>query len=239
MPAWTNATRLPLVVAMNCLNGLFNGIYGEDSLAEALQRAPNGGAVAVWASSSATGETTQSAVDQELFRLIFSGTYATVGEAVAVAKRVVANQDLRRSWIFFGDPAMRLNGAPVAATTSTLGAPPVIITQPHGTSIPAGQRAALSVAAVGMAPLTYQWYAQTSRSTMSLIPGATSNTYTTAVQNETISYMVRVSSPSGTTDSAIAVVATPPTITTASAWPAASARVGYALALTASDGALP
>ena len=26
VPAWTNGTRLPLIVAMNCLNGLFNGI---------------------------------------------------------------------------------------------------------------------------------------------------------------------------------------------------------------------
>ena len=113
---WANAAKLPFVVAMNCLNGLFNVLYGDDddeaSLAEAMVRAPNGGAVAVWASSSITPSATQALVNQELFRLIFSGTYATLGEAVAAAKRVVSNQDLRRSWIFFGDPAMRLIGAP-------------------------------------------------------------------------------------------------------------------------------
>ena len=31
-----------------------------------------------------------------------------IGEAVARAKAVVADQDVRRTWIFFGDPAMRL-----------------------------------------------------------------------------------------------------------------------------------
>ena len=51
---WRNATRLPFVVAMNCLNGLFTQIWDEESLAESLQRAPDQGAVAVWASSAVT-----------------------------------------------------------------------------------------------------------------------------------------------------------------------------------------
>jgi hypothetical protein len=111
--SWRNLSRLPFVVAMNCLNGLFDGVWDEESLAEALQRAPNGGAVAVWASSSVTSSSTQALVDQELFRLIFQGAYATLGETVVAATRVVANRDLRRSWIFFGDPAMHLSGAPL------------------------------------------------------------------------------------------------------------------------------
>jgi hypothetical protein len=125
----TNAARLPFVVAMNCLSGLFNQIWGEESLAEALQRAPNGGAVAVWASSSATPPSTQALVDQELFRLIFQGTYATVGEAVGAAKKVVTNPDLRRSWIFFGDPAMTLNGAPLPTSQVTRWTAPAPVSQ--------------------------------------------------------------------------------------------------------------
>ena len=239
VPSLVNATRLPLVVAMNCLNGLFNGIYGEDSLAEALLRAPAGGAVAVWASSSLTAEATQALVNQELFRLIFGGTYATVGEAVAMAKRVVANQDLRRSWIFFGDPAMRLNGAPQAATLSTLGALPVITTHPRSAAIASGQTARLSVIATGPAPLGYQWYARTSRTMMAPIGGATASTYTTPALAETVSYMVRVSNHSGATDSAVAVVSTPPAITTPDPWPAATASHVYSLALAAVNGASP
>ncbi len=70
---WTNS-RLPFVVAMNCLNGLFQGIYDEESLAETLLRAPQGGAVAVWASSGVTDTAMQAVVAQELYRLIFQGT---------------------------------------------------------------------------------------------------------------------------------------------------------------------
>ncbi|HEY7172610.1 MAG TPA: C25 family cysteine peptidase [Vicinamibacterales bacterium] len=109
---WKNAGRLPLVIAMNCLNGLFDSIWDEESLAEALMRAPDGGAVAAWASSSVTPSSTQALVNAELFRLIFGSRFATVGEAIAAAKRAVTKPDLRRSWIFFGDPAMELFGVP-------------------------------------------------------------------------------------------------------------------------------
>jgi Peptidase family C25 len=121
--SWQTAGRLPFVVAMSCLNGLFNGIYGEDSLAEAMQRAPGGGAVAVWASSSLTPAETQAVVNQELFRLVFGGAYATLGEAIVAAKRVAQNQDLRRSLIFFGDPAMHLSGTPLSLSAPPPSAP--------------------------------------------------------------------------------------------------------------------
>src|SRR6185295_13248500 len=129
----------------NCLNGLFNGIFGEESLAEALTRRQDGGAVAAWASSSATPPAVQSVVNQELFRLIFSGTYKTAGEAVAAAKRVVTNQDLRRSWIFFGDPAMQLSGAPQPTSVTA----PAVTTHPQSAQIVSGQQTTLTVAATG------------------------------------------------------------------------------------------
>ena len=109
--AWRPGTRLPVVVAMNCLNGLFQGIYGEESLAEAFLRAPEG-AVATWASSSLTYAAPQAAANQAFFRLTFQGAYATLGETVVAAKGTVSDRDVRRSWIFFGDPAMRLKGVP-------------------------------------------------------------------------------------------------------------------------------
>jgi hypothetical protein len=121
---WRNA-RLPFVVAMNCLNGLFQGIYDEESLAETLLRAPQGGAVAVWASSGITDTARQAVVAQELYRLIFQGNGATLGEVVAAAKRVAAG-DVRRSWIFFGDPALRLKGIRPADAAAALSAPVVL-----------------------------------------------------------------------------------------------------------------
>jgi hypothetical protein len=114
---WSNS-RLPFVVAMNCLNGLFQGIYDEESLAETLLRSPDGGAVAVWASSGLTNTVMQEAMTRELYRLIFKGGPSTLGEMVAAAKRAVSDRDVRRSWIFFGDPALRLNGIGAASTPS-------------------------------------------------------------------------------------------------------------------------
>ena len=112
--SWDAGGRLPLVVAMNCLNGLFQGIYGEESLAEAFLRSP-GGAVATWASSSITHAQPQALANQEFFRLLFEGAYPTLGETVRAAKLVVTDRDVRRSWILFGDPAMRLKGVPNTA----------------------------------------------------------------------------------------------------------------------------
>src|SRR5688572_4206161 len=119
-------SRLPFVVAMNCLNGFFQGIYGEESLAETLMR-NGGGAVAVWASSSLTEAEPQAVMNDELFRLLFSTTGA-VGDAVRLAKSAVPSSDVRRSWVFFGDPAMRLKGLPIEpAPLPTLAATPATL----------------------------------------------------------------------------------------------------------------
>jgi hypothetical protein len=102
-----NGSRLPIVVAMTCLNGFFQDVYTE-SLAEAFLRAPRGGAVAVWASSGLTSASGQLSADQELLRGLYSGQGLTLGEAVMRAKRQTGDPDIRRTWILFGDPAMRL-----------------------------------------------------------------------------------------------------------------------------------
>ena len=118
-------SRLPFVVAMNCLNGYFQGIDGEESLAETLLR--GGGAVAVWASSSLTEAEPQGVMNDELFRLLFS-MQGTLGDAVSAAKSGTASSDVRRSWIFFGDPATRLKGLPLAADPPpTLAATPATV----------------------------------------------------------------------------------------------------------------
>ncbi|HEX7139660.1 MAG TPA: C25 family cysteine peptidase, partial [Vicinamibacterales bacterium] len=104
--ALSNGNRLPFVVSMTCLNGLFNDLF-TTSLAESLLTAPNGGAVAVWASSTLTEPDVQSVMNNELMRQLFvSGR--SIGDALALAKKAVADQDVRRSWILFGDPSMKL-----------------------------------------------------------------------------------------------------------------------------------
>ncbi len=120
---WTGGSRLPFVMAMNCLNGFFHGIYGEESLAETLLRTPAGGAVAAWASSGLTSSATQRIVSRELFRLLFTDGTLTLGEAAARAKQVIGQRDVRRSWIFFGDPATRLAGVEQGSSTDGAGSP--------------------------------------------------------------------------------------------------------------------
>ena len=102
-----NGTRLPFVVAMNCLNGYFADAWSY-SMAEALLEAPNGGAVAVWASSALTEPDGQQVMNTELFRQLFGGANPTIGEAINRAKQAVTDADTRKSWILFGDPSMKL-----------------------------------------------------------------------------------------------------------------------------------
>jgi hypothetical protein len=103
-----NSDRLSLFVTMTRLNAYFQDV-GTNSLAEALMKAENGGAVAVWVSSGASEPDGQSLMSQQLYRLLFGGGQAiTIGEAAAKAKTAVGSRDIRRSWVLFGDPATRL-----------------------------------------------------------------------------------------------------------------------------------
>jgi hypothetical protein len=44
----------------------------------------------------------------DLVQLLFNGESLTLGEAVSGAKGAVSDQDVRRTWILFGDPTTRL-----------------------------------------------------------------------------------------------------------------------------------
>jgi hypothetical protein len=103
----TNARNLSLFVLMTCLNGYFDDPV-LDSLSESLLRASNGGAVAVWASTAQSDPGAQSAMNQEFFRQLFGATPLRVGEAAVKAKSAVTDADVRRTWVLFGDPTMRL-----------------------------------------------------------------------------------------------------------------------------------
>src|SRR6185369_1769237 len=100
-----NGDRLPLFVMMTCLNGYFHDPTVV-SLTEALMTSERGGAVAVWASSSMTVPDGQALINQQIYRLIFDDRSGpvTLGEATRKAKQAVSDDDIRRSWILFGDP---------------------------------------------------------------------------------------------------------------------------------------
>jgi hypothetical protein len=105
--ALENGSRLPLVVGLTCLNGYFHDVYSE-SLAESFLLAPDGGAVAVWTSSGLTEPAGQVTMGREFLRALFGPTPLSIGEAAATAKAATGNRDVRRTWILFGDPSMRL-----------------------------------------------------------------------------------------------------------------------------------
>ena len=104
--ALSNGGKLPFVVTMTCLNGLFNDLF-TTSLAESLLTAPNGGAVGVWGSSTLTEPDVQQVMNDELMRQLFVRG-RSIGDALALAKKAVTDRDVRRSWILFGDPSMKL-----------------------------------------------------------------------------------------------------------------------------------
>lgn len=107
-PVLQNGSRLPLFVMMTCLNGYYEGT-GLDSLAESVLKAEQGGAYAVWASSGMTEPNAQAEANRELYRIIFAeGGAVRLGDAVRRAKAATADRDVRRTWVFFGDPSSRL-----------------------------------------------------------------------------------------------------------------------------------
>jgi uncharacterized repeat protein (TIGR01451 family) len=103
----TNAGRLPVYLIMDCLNGFFQDVYAT-SLSTSLLLAPNGGAVAVWASSGFTNAPPQTNMDQALLNILSANPSIQLGSAILKAKLGITDQDVRRTWILFGDPAMRL-----------------------------------------------------------------------------------------------------------------------------------
>ncbi|HEY2093393.1 MAG TPA: C25 family cysteine peptidase [Thermoanaerobaculia bacterium] len=101
----TNGDHLPFVVTLNCLNGLFNDLF-TDGMAEALLRNPNGGSIGGFSSSALTSPDQQLLVNAELNKQLFNGL--AVGDAMLKAKLKTNDMDVRRTWILFGDPTLKL-----------------------------------------------------------------------------------------------------------------------------------
>ena len=101
-----NREHLTMFTIMNCLNAYFQD-PATDSLAESLLKSPEGGAVAVWASSAMTFADGQAVMNPEFYRQLFS-VGASLGDSAMRAKAITSDVDVRRTWILLGDPTMRL-----------------------------------------------------------------------------------------------------------------------------------
>ncbi len=102
-----NGNHLPVYVLMDCLNGFFQDVYAT-SLSTSLMLAPNGGAVAVWASSGFTDASPQATMNQSLIGKWKTNPMMPIGQATLAAKLNITDADVRRTWNLFGDPLMTL-----------------------------------------------------------------------------------------------------------------------------------
>jgi uncharacterized repeat protein (TIGR01451 family) len=112
--ALSNEGRLPVYLLMDCLNGFFHDVYAT-SLAESLLLSPGGGAVAAWASSGFTDQRPQVSMNQAFLQAYAANPREPLGRLVLRAKAGTTDTDVRRTWILFGDPAMKFQGPPAAA----------------------------------------------------------------------------------------------------------------------------
>jgi len=71
-------------------------------------RAPNGGAVATFASSGLTIAQGQHEMGQQLYAQLYSGPPIALGDAIKIAKASTFDIDVKRTWIFFGDPSLKI-----------------------------------------------------------------------------------------------------------------------------------
>ncbi|MGB7282869.1 MAG: C25 family cysteine peptidase [Candidatus Acidiferrum sp.] len=126
----TNSDQLSVYFIMDCLNGFFQDVYAT-SLGKALLLAPNGGAAAVWASSGFTNQPPQAAMNQALLQILKTNPSISLGSAILQAKIGVTDNDVRRTWILFGDPAMSLQLPSSSATGhAPVGVHPPIVLRP-------------------------------------------------------------------------------------------------------------
>ena len=106
----TNSTQLPVFLVLDCLNGFFQDVYAQP-LAVTLLLAPNGGAVAVMASSGLNQPAPQTQLDTLVVQSALSSGHPALGDSVVKAKQQITDPDVRRTFILFGDPAMHFKQA--------------------------------------------------------------------------------------------------------------------------------
>jgi uncharacterized repeat protein (TIGR01451 family) len=105
--ALTNGSSLPVFLIMNCLNGLFQDVY-EEPLAVTLMLAPDGGAVAVLASSGLNQPAPQTTLDKLIVQSALNPPYPALGDAILNAKSAITDPGVRKTFNLLGDPAMQI-----------------------------------------------------------------------------------------------------------------------------------
>jgi hypothetical protein len=100
-----NPKNTPFMALIDCLNGDF-AEANMNSMAEALIKQRFGGANAVWAASGWNTAFEQEYFARDFYQKVFTGM--PLGEAARQTKMLYPTTDLRRTYIFFGDPTQPL-----------------------------------------------------------------------------------------------------------------------------------
>jgi hypothetical protein len=108
VPSLNNANHLPVFVMMNCLNGYFIA-PPLHSLAEDLLDLPTGGAVGVWSSTGQAAPDDQVVMNRALYSTLFAHPGTTIGRAILQATSQVKDSTVLQTWVFLGDPLMKVN----------------------------------------------------------------------------------------------------------------------------------
>jgi hypothetical protein len=135
IPNLSNGNQLSVYFLMDCLNGFFEDVYST-SVATSLLLAPNGGAAGVWASSGFTNQPPQASMNQAVLQLLKTNPEMSIASAILLAKAGVTDPDVRRTWIFFGDPAMQLQTVPGSSPQSATPASRAQRMTPHASPRP-------------------------------------------------------------------------------------------------------
>lgn len=118
--ALQNTGKPTVLTTADCLNGFFNGTGSLLSVAETFLQLKDGGAVAVWAPTGLGYASGHRVLMTEFYKALFQEQKYALGAATTAAKIAVAGQnsswdEMIETFVFFGDPAMRL-GFPTALT---------------------------------------------------------------------------------------------------------------------------
>jgi uncharacterized repeat protein (TIGR01451 family) len=103
----TNTSQLPVFLIMDCLNGFFQDVY-DQPLGVTLLLAPNGGGVAVLASSGLNQSGPQTKLASLIVQNALNLARPTLGESILKAKARIGDPGVRRTYVLFGDPAMQV-----------------------------------------------------------------------------------------------------------------------------------
>jgi hypothetical protein len=111
VPSLVNGSNTSIYTMLTCLNGYFiRPRPSDDSIAEALLKAANGGAVAAWASTTDTTPDLQLLMGDRFYQQIALGNINRIGDLVVDAKSfgLPPLTDVGYSWVLLADPALKV-----------------------------------------------------------------------------------------------------------------------------------